>query len=66
MGDKATKTVSDAMVKASLEEPRLCGSPSLQGQTIYLNVDRLCGRPDPHALLLHDIVVIGMFLLTTY
>ena len=66
IGDKAAKTVLNTMIKASLEESRLCGSLSLRGRTICLNEDRLYRWPDPCILSLHDIVLIVLFLLTTY
>ena len=66
MGYEAIKTIPGTMIKASLEEPRLCESPSLRGRVIYLNVDRLYGWSDPYALKSHDIVVIDTFFLNTY
>ena len=46
IGDEATKIMLKTMIKASLEESRLCESLSLQGWTICLNEDRLNGWPN--------------------
>ena len=59
MDDETTKMVLGTTMKASLNESQLSQSSLLRGRTICLNVDRLYGRPDPRALCLYNILVLG-------